>query len=170
MSGPDRGRTHARMLRVSTLALCLEAGVALAVLMTLGLSMEPEPEPAPGEDTTGAAIYVLVLPFVAVFGVLAAFAVSAVLILPVVLLGEDLGRRFGRDPLWWQLALAGLAGALLAPLAGVWGWIAGWVVLAVAALLTRPARQGYFVSLLLWGTLAMVGVWMVGGLVVYAQG
>ncbi|CAM5322455.1 hypothetical protein [Streptomyces narbonensis] len=165
-SGPDMGRTHARMLRVSTLALLLEAGVALAVLMTVGLSMEPEP----GDDTAGGALVLLALPFVAVFGVLVAFAVSAVLILPVVLLGEDLGRKSGRDPLWWQLALAGLAGALLAPLAGVRGWIVGWTVLAVAVLLTRPARQGYFVSLLLWGTLAVVSVFMVGGIVLYAQG
>ncbi|QES20559.1 hypothetical protein DEJ46_16715 [Streptomyces venezuelae] len=154
------------MLRVSTLALCLEAGVALAVLMTVGLSMEPEP----GDDTAGGALVLLALPFVAVFGVLAAFAVSAVLILPVVLLGEALGRKFGRDPLWWQLALAGLAGALLAPLGGVRGWIVGWAVLAVAVLLTRPTRQGYFVSLLLWGTLAVVSVFLVGGIVLYAQG
>ncbi|MFD0148382.1 hypothetical protein ACWGQ4_05420 [Streptomyces sp. NPDC055721] len=164
MSGPDMGRTHARMLRVSTLALLLEAGVGLAVLMTVGLSMEPEP----GEDTGGGALVLLALPFVAVFGVLAAFAVSAVLVLPVILLGEDLGRRFGAAPIWWQLSLAGLAGALLAPLAGVRGWIVGWTVLAVAALLTRRARQGYFVSLLLWGTLAVVSVWMVGGIFLYA--
>ncbi|MFC9705161.1 hypothetical protein ACFTWD_31210 [Streptomyces sp. NPDC056943] len=164
MSGPDMGRTHARMLRVSTLALLLEAGVGLAVLMTVGLSMEPEP----GDDTGGGALVLLGLPFVAVFGVLAAFAVSAVLVLPVILLGEDLGRRFGAAPVWWQLSLAGLAGALLAPLAGVRGWIAGWTVLAVAALLTRRAKQGYFVSLLLWGTLAVVSVFMVGGIVLYA--
>ncbi|MFE7580543.1 hypothetical protein ACFU5Y_03130 [Streptomyces gardneri] len=50
------------------------------------------------------------------------------------------------------------------------GWIAGWTVLAVAALLTRRARQGFFVSLLLWGTLAVVSVFMVGGMVLYAQG
>ncbi|MFE2555089.1 hypothetical protein ACFXGT_03500 [Streptomyces sp. NPDC059352] len=40
---------------------------------------------------------------------------------------------------------------------------------AVAALLTRRARQGYFVSLLLWGTLAVVSVFMVGGIVLYAD-
>lgn len=159
------GRTNARMLRVSTLALLLEAGAALAVLMTVGLSTEPEP----GDDVGGSALLLLLLPFIAVFGVLAAFAVSAVLVLPVVLLGEDLGRKFGGGPVWWQLSLAGLAGALLAPLAGVRGWVVGWTVLAVAALLTRRARQGYFVSLLLWGTLAVVSVFMVGGIVLYAD-
>ncbi|MFD3662202.1 hypothetical protein ACFWVF_16615 [Streptomyces sp. NPDC058659] len=165
MSGPELGRTYARMLRVSTLALLLEAGVGLAVLMTVGLSMEPDP----GEDTAGGGLFLLALPFIAVFGVLAAFAVSAVLVLPVVLLGEDLGRKFGGRPAWWQLGLSALAGAILAPLAGVWGWLVGWAFLAAAALLTRPARQGYFVSLLLWGTLAMVSVFMVGGIVLYVN-
>ncbi|MEU7291995.1 hypothetical protein AB0A76_02130 [Streptomyces exfoliatus] len=166
MSGPDMGRTHARMLRVSTLALCLEAGAGLAVLMTIGgLATEPEP----GQDTGGGALFLLGLPFLAVFGVLAAFAVSALLVLPVVLLGEDLGRKFGGRPVCWQLGLSALAGALLAPLAGVWGWLVGWAVLAVAALLTRPARQGYFVSLLLWGSLAVVSVFMVGGIALYAE-
>ncbi|MGW6394471.1 hypothetical protein ACWFR1_29110 [Streptomyces sp. NPDC055103] len=164
MSGPDMGRTDARMLRVSTLALCLEAGVGVAVLMTVG-SLATEPEP--GEDTMGSLVFLLP-PFLAVFGVLAAFAVSAVLVLPVVFLGEDLGRTFGGRPVWWQLGLSSLAGALLAPLAGVWGWLVGWAVLAVAAVLTRPARQGYFVSLLVWGSLAVVSAFMAGGSVLYA--
>ncbi|WP_329621845.1 hypothetical protein OG357_16365 [Streptomyces sp. NBC_01255] len=164
MSGPDTGRTNARMLRVSTLALCLEAGVALAVLMTVGLSRTAETG-----YTYEGGLFLLALPLVSTFGVLAAFAVSAVLVLPVVLLGEDLGRRFGGRPVWWQLGLSALAGALLAPLAGVWGWLVGWAFLAVAALLTRPARQGYFVSLLLWGTLAVVSVFMVGGIALYME-
>ncbi|MFF9849674.1 hypothetical protein [Streptomyces litmocidini] len=164
MSDRTEGRTTARMLRVSTLALCLEAGVALAALMTVGLSG------AQGEgDDSGGGLLILVLPFFTLFGILGAFAVSAVLVLPVVLLGEDLGRRFGGRPLWWQLAGAALAGTLLAPVAGAWGWLAGAVVLAVAALLTRPARRGYFVALLLWGTLAVVSAFLLGGVVLYVQ-
>ncbi|MFB7453303.1 hypothetical protein [Streptomyces sp. NPDC056194] len=158
MSGPDMGRTTARMLRVSTLALCLEAGVALAGVMTVGLSMPPEP----GEDTGGGGLFLVLLPFLAVASVLAAFAASAALVLPVVLLGENLGRRFGGRPAWWQLSLAALAGALLAPVAGAWGWLVGGAVLAVAALLTRPARRGYFVRLLLWGTVAVVTAFLAG--------
>ncbi|MFI6420113.1 hypothetical protein ACIBG6_22275 [Streptomyces sp. NPDC050842] len=165
MSGPELGRTYARMMRVSTLALLLEAGVALAVLMTVGLSMEPESP----DDVGGSPLLLLYLPFLAVFGVLGAAAVSAVLVLPGVLLGEDLGRRFGAAPVWWQLSLAGLAGALLAPLAGVRGWVVAWAFLAVAVLLTRRARQGYFVSLLVWGSLAVVSVFMAGGIALYAQ-
>ncbi|MEV6200189.1 hypothetical protein AB0M64_09460 [Streptomyces sp. NPDC051771] len=88
----------------------------------------------------------------------------------MVLLGEDLGRKAGGDPLRWQLALAALGGALLAPLAGGWGWLAGGTALAVAALLTRHARRGYFVGLLLWGTLAVVSAFLAGGIVLYAQG
>ncbi|MET8967949.1 hypothetical protein [Streptomyces hydrogenans] len=164
MSGRTEGRTTARMLRVSTLALCLEAGVALAALMTVGLSGEPRE----GDDS-GGGLLLIGLPFLAVFGILAAFTVSALLVLPVVLLGEDLGRRCGGRPLWWQLGAAALAGTLLAPLAGVRGWLTAALVLAVAALLTRPARRGYFVGLLLWGTLAVVSAFLLGGVVLYVQ-
>ncbi|MEU2504129.1 hypothetical protein ABZ621_05375 [Streptomyces sp. NPDC007863] len=167
MSGRAEGRTVARMLRVSTLALCLEAGVALAALMTVGLGREPAQG---GEDGAGGGLVLMALPFLAVFGVLAAFAVSAVLVVPVVLLGEDLGRKAGGGPLRWQLALAALGGALLAPLGGGWGWLAGGTALAVAALLTRHARRGYFVGLLLWGTLAVVSAFLAGGIVLYVQG
>ncbi|MFI1654066.1 hypothetical protein ACH4ZU_03875 [Streptomyces sp. NPDC020472] len=166
MSGPEDGRGFARMLRVSTLALCLEAGVALAVLMTIGLSTEPDP----GEDTGGGAMFVVALPFLAVVGVLVAFAVSAVLVLPVVLLGEDLGRRVGGRPVWWQLSLAALAGGLLAPLSGGWGWLAGGTALSVAALLARRARRGHFVGLLLWGTGAVLTAFLAGGAVLSATG
>ncbi|QES07696.1 hypothetical protein DEJ44_20210 [Streptomyces venezuelae] len=159
----DEGRTFARMLRASTLALLLEAGVALLVLLVAG----PFGEPPPDADTMGGGMYILALPFMAVFAVGLAFAVSAVLVLPVVLLGEDLGRKFGAAPVWWQLSLAGVAGALLAPLAGVAGWVVGWAVLAVAALLTRPARRGYFVSLLVGGSLAVVTVFTAGGVALY---
>ncbi|MER7946402.1 hypothetical protein ABTY59_03290 [Streptomyces sp. NPDC096079] len=158
MSGPDDGRGIARMLRVSTLALCLEAGVALAALMTIGLSQEPDP----GEDTAGPATYVLALPFLVVALVLVALAVSAVLVVPVVLLGEDLGRRSAGRPVWWQLLLAVLAGGLLAPLAGGWGWLVGGTALAVAVLLARRARRGHFVSLLLWGTAAVLTAFLTG--------
>ncbi|MEU0399057.1 hypothetical protein ABZ318_02220 [Streptomyces sp. NPDC006197] len=40
---------------------------------------------------------------------------------------------------------------------------------AVAALLTRPARRGYFVALLLWGTLAVVSAFLLGGVVLSVQ-
>ncbi|MGW8766514.1 hypothetical protein ACWGN5_28905 [Streptomyces sp. NPDC055815] len=147
------------MLRVSTLALCLEAGVGLAALMTVGLSMEPDP----GEDTGGGGLFLIALPFVAVAWVLVAIAASALLVVPVVLLGEDLGRRVGGRPLWWQLSLAAVAGTLLAPLGGVWGWAVAGAGLAVAAVLTRAARRGSFVRLLLWGTLAVLTAFLVGG-------
>ncbi|WP_159043127.1 MULTISPECIES: hypothetical protein [unclassified Streptomyces] len=163
MSGPDTGRTHARMLRVSTLALLLEGGVAMAVGTVTGRDGEPEPW-----EYGGGGLFLATLPCVTVFWFLAAVVVSAALVLPVVLLGEDLGRRLGGRPLWWHLALAALAGALAAPYAGVRGWLVAWAALSVAALLTRPARQGWFVALLVWGALAVVAVFMTGGIFLYA--
>ncbi|MET9930922.1 MULTISPECIES: hypothetical protein [unclassified Streptomyces] len=165
MSGPDTGRTHARMLRVSTLALLLEGGVALAVGVVTGRSGEPE-----AWEYDGGGLFLPSLPLVTVLWALAALAVSALLVLPVVLLGEDLGRRFGGRPLWWHLALSALAGALLAPFAGLRGWLVAWAALSVAALLTRPARQGWFVSLLVWGALAVVSVFMAGGILLHVTG
>ncbi|MFJ3780392.1 hypothetical protein [Streptomyces sp. NPDC090093] len=163
MSGPDTGRTHARMLRVSTPALLLEGGLALAVGVVTGRDGEPE-----AREYAGGGLFLAALPRAVVFWFLAAVVASAALVLPVVLLGEDLGRRLGGRPLWWHLALAALAGALLAPFAGVRGWLVAWAALAGAALFTRPARQGHFVSLLVWGALAVVAVFMAGGILLYA--
>ncbi|MFB7518136.1 hypothetical protein [Streptomyces sp. NPDC056144] len=158
------GRTHARMLRVSTLAVCLEAGVGLAALMTVGLSQEPQGE------SGGSGLFLMALPVVAVLGVLVAFAISAVLVMPITLLGEDIARRRrSGGPALWQLGLSAVTGLLLAPLTGLWGWLAGTATLFVAALLTARAKQGYFVDLLLWGTLAVVGAFTAGGAILYVQ-
>ncbi|MEU5215410.1 hypothetical protein AB0G79_04310 [Streptomyces sp. NPDC020807] len=165
MSGPERGRTHARMLRVSTLALCLEGGVGLAALMTVGLSGET---PAPGDEGY-EPLGLLLLPFAAVLGVLLAFAVSAVLVMPVALLGGDLARRYGGGPGRWQLGLSAVAGMLLQPLGGLWGWLAGTVALFVAALFASRAKQGHFVALLLWGTVAVVAAFTAGAAILYVQ-
>ncbi|WP_159026493.1 hypothetical protein [Streptomyces vietnamensis] len=162
MSGPDTGRTHVRMLWASILALFLEAALAVVLGVIFGDTRQPEP----GEERV-SALSLLVLPFLPVLALLPAAAVSAVIVLPTVLLGEDLARRAGGRPLWWHLLLSAAAGALLLPLAGGWGWALGAVCVAVAALLARPARKGYFVSLLLWGTAAVLTVLMLGGAGLY---
>ncbi|MGJ7420167.1 hypothetical protein AB9128_30435 [Streptomyces cinereoruber] len=137
MSGPDTGRTHARMPRVSTPALLLEGGLALAVGVVTGRDGEPE-----AREYAGGGLFLAALPCAVVFWFLAAVVASAALVLPVVLLGEDLGRRLGARPLWWHLALAALAGALLAPFAGVRGWLVAWAALAGAALLRDGVTSG----------------------------
>ncbi len=147
------------MLRVSTLVLLLEAALALVLGMVFGEAGQPEP----GEERV-SALTLLALPLVSLLALLAAAGVSAAIVLPTVLLGEDLARRTGSRALWWQLLLSTAAGALLLPLAGWEGWLVGAVCVAVAALLTRPARKGYFVGLLLWGTVAVLTVSMLGGI------
>ncbi|MEV7566262.1 hypothetical protein [Streptomyces tanashiensis] len=162
MSGPEGGRSFARMLRVSILALFLEAALAMVLGVVFGDAGQPEL----GEGGV-SALQLLALPFLPLMALLPAAAVSAVVVVPAVLLGESLARRAGGPPLGWQLFLSAAAGALLLPLAGWWGWAVAAVCLAVAAVLTRPARRGYFVSLLLWGTLAVLGVFMLGGIGLY---
>ncbi|MFD0373017.1 hypothetical protein [Streptomyces sp. NPDC059071] len=156
-------RSAARMLRVSMLVLFLEAALALVLGLVFGETREPEP----GEEWVGA-LTLLALPFLSVLALLAAAVVSAVLVLPAVLLGEDLARRIESRPLAWQLLLTTAAGALLWPLAGWRGWLVGALALAVAVVVTRRARRGFFVSVLLWGTLTVLTVFALGGVGLYA--
>ncbi|MFB8400081.1 hypothetical protein [Streptomyces sp. NPDC055912] len=160
MSERGEGRTHGRMLWVSVLVLFLEAALALVLGVVFGETRQPEP----GEERV-SAVTLFALPFLAPFALLPAAAVSAVLVLPVVLLGEDLTRWLGGRPTGWQLLLATAAGALLWPLAGGPGWLVATVCLAVAALVTRHARRGYFVALLVWGTVVVLTVFLLGSLV-----
>ncbi|WP_329281705.1 hypothetical protein [Streptomyces sp. NBC_00691] len=157
------GRTYGRMLWVSVLALLLEGAIALILLVVFGDAGQPEP----GEERL-SALTLLALPLLAVVGLIPTFAVSAVLVLPVVLLGEGLTRRLGGRPTGWQLLLSTAAGALSWPLAGGPGWLVATVCLAAAVLVTRHARRGSFVALLVWGTVAVLTVFLLGGAVVYA--
>ncbi|MER6097868.1 hypothetical protein ABT154_18810 [Streptomyces sp. NPDC001728] len=163
MSGPDDGRTHARMLWASVLALILQGALALALGVVFGETGQAEP----GEERV-SGLTLMFLPLLPLMALLPAAAVSAVIVLPTVLFGEDLARRFGGRPLGWQLLLSAVAGALVVPVTGWQGWLPTAACLAVTALLTRPARRGYFVSLLVWGALAVLTVFMLGGIGVYA--
>ncbi|WP_406061045.1 hypothetical protein OG462_25485 [Streptomyces sp. NBC_01077] len=163
MSKRDEGRTYSRMLWASVLALVLEGALALILLVVFGDAGQPEP----GEERL-SALTLLALPLLAVVGLVPAFAVSAALVLPIVLLGEALTRRVGGRPTGWQLLLSTAAGALLWPLAGGPGWLVATVCLAVAVLVTRHARRGYFVDLLVWGTVAVLTVFLLGGVGLHA--
>ncbi|MFF3840082.1 hypothetical protein [Streptomyces sp. NPDC001930] len=162
LSGRGEGRTYGRMLWASVLALALEGAVALILLVVFGDAGQPEP----GEERL-SALTLLALPLLTVVGLLPAFAVSAALVLPIVLLGEALTRRLGGRPTGWQLLLSTAAGALLWPLAGGPGWLVATVCLAVAVLVTRHARRGYFVALLVWGTVAVLTVFLLGTVGLY---
>ncbi|MFI1715326.1 hypothetical protein [Streptomyces litmocidini] len=152
MSGPDTGRTTARMMRISILTLFLEAALALVLGMLLGDTRQPEP----GEERV-SALTLMVLPFTPLLALLPAAAVSAVVVLPTVLLGEHLARRAGGRALWWQLLLSTAVGVVLLPTAAGWvGWVVGAVCVATAVVLAARARRGHFVRLLLWGTLTIL--------------
>ncbi|MFD5327136.1 hypothetical protein [Streptomyces sp. NPDC127092] len=156
-------RSAARMLRVSMLVLFLEGALALVLGLVFGETGKPEP----GEERV-SALTLLALPLLSLLALLAAAVVSAVLVLPAVLLGEDLARRVAGRPIAWQLLLTTAAGALMWPLAAWRGWLVGALALAVAATVARHARRGFFVSVLLWGTLAVLTVFTLGGIGLYA--
>ncbi|MFF5975608.1 hypothetical protein ACFY7C_29275 [Streptomyces sp. NPDC012769] len=153
------GRTFRRMLMVSMLVLFLEAALALVLGLVFGESREPEP----GEESVSAWTLVF-MPFLVMFALIATTVASAAVVVPSVLLGEVAGRRAGGPVLGWQLLLAGVGGALLWPIGGWRAWLAAWVCLGVAALVARYARQGYFVMVLVWGTLAVLAVFGLCGL------
>lgn len=152
----DDGRTFWRMLRVSVLVLFLEAALALVLGMVFGETREPEP----GEEAV-SALTVVLFPVFLVLALLAAATVSAAVVAPSVVLGEAAGRRVGGPPLAWQLLLTGVGSLLLLPLAGWRCWLVVWACLGVAAVVARHAREGCFVKVLVWGTLAVLAV---GGL------
>lgn len=169
MSGPEagpaedpgkvhgEGRTTLRMLWASMLALALEAALALLLLALFGDAGQPEP----GEERV-SALTLVALPFLMVLALIPAVVVSAFLVLPAVLLGERLTRRLGGRATGWQLLLSTAAGALAWPLFRGPGWLVGTVCLAVAVLVTRHARRGYFVGLLVWGTVVVLTVYLLG--------
>ncbi|MFH9722974.1 hypothetical protein ACH4M4_08395 [Streptomyces sp. NPDC017254] len=165
MSGPaaglaevrGEGRTTLRMLWASMLALTLEAALALLLLALFGDPGQPEP----GEERV-SALTLLALPFLMALTLIPAAAVSAFLVLPVVLLGEGLTRRLGGRATGWQLLLSTAVGALARPLFGGPGWLMGTVCLAVAVLVTRHARRGCSVGLLVWGTVLLLTVYLLG--------
>ncbi|MFJ4905592.1 hypothetical protein ACIQCR_16055 [Streptomyces sp. NPDC093249] len=155
MSGPAGGRTPARMVRVSVLALFLRGALFMVLKVVLGDAGQP------AEDgSLLGPLQLFGLPFVTLLGLLAAVVVSAVVVLPAVPGGEGLARKVGGCPIGWRLTLAG---ALLVPFAGWWAWPVGAAVLAVTVVLTRPARRGWFVRPLYWGTLAVLVTPVLGG-------
>ncbi|MEV6326273.1 hypothetical protein [Streptomyces sp. NPDC051909] len=171
MRSEQEDRTFWRMLRVSMLVLFLEAALALVLGVVFGETREPEP----GEEGISAWSFVF-FPFFTVFALLATAAVSAAVVAPSVLLGEAAGRRaggraggqVGGRPLGWQLLLTGVACVLLWPFAGWRGWLVAWACLGVATAVARHARRGYFVRVLVWGTLVILAVFGLGGIGLWA--
>ncbi|MFD6534276.1 hypothetical protein [Streptomyces sp. NPDC060184] len=161
-------RSFDDMHSVSLLVVTLEAVAALILFVVHGRSQE-----APSAQSLGLGV-IFLLPFLVLTGAFAGAVLSLVLVIPTVRLSEVLGRRFGggREAWWWVpvvvaavLAPLGVVAAVtgyLGPVEALMAWCAATVLLTVAGLVTRVAREGLCGPIALWGTLAVMCVGLLG--------
>ncbi|MFG3406940.1 hypothetical protein [Streptomyces sp. NPDC048142] len=157
-------------LLLSILALHLEAALALVVSVVYGVTQE-----SPNTGVGGSALFVLLLPVLAVFTTVAAAALSVALVFPTAWLSDVLGRRFGGREVWWwvlpvaaavSLVLVGVVVALSGgaePAAAALGWLLTTAALTVPALCWRSRRTRIFGPVTLWGLVAVVLTAVLGG-------
>ncbi|MGW0856505.1 hypothetical protein [Streptomyces sp. NPDC002690] len=145
-------RHYRRMVRVSLLVLFLE----VPVLIVLNVLRDPGPE-AINRVVVGLIVF---FPFDVLLGAFPGALLTYFVVLPAVGLSEVLGRRFGGREEWWVPVLPATVLAplgVLAALTGIVAPLAAWgvwvVLLTVAALFARIAREGLLVDIALWGTL-----------------
>ncbi len=167
---PGKERLFGLSLLLSILALLLEATLALVVSVVYDVTQE-----SPNAGGGGSAMFIFLLPVIAVFATVVAGALSVGLVFPTAWLSDALGRRFGGREVWWWVpvvagavslvlvgavvALAGGAGAGAAAL----GWFLTTAALTVPALLWRSRRERVFGPVALWGVAAVVLTAVLGG-------
>ncbi|MFE6913219.1 hypothetical protein [Streptomyces rubiginosohelvolus] len=167
---PEKKRLFGLSLLLSILVLLLEATVALVVSIVYGVTQE-----SPNTGLGGSAMFIFLLPVLAVFATAIAGALSVGLVFPTAWLSGVLGRRFGGREVWWWVpvvagavslvivatvvALAGGAGAGAVAL----GWFLTTAALTVPALLWRSRRERIFTPVILWGVAAVVLTAVLGG-------
>ncbi|MFF3528657.1 hypothetical protein ACFYX5_18505 [Streptomyces rubiginosohelvolus] len=167
---PEKKRLFGLSLLLSILVLLLEATVALVVSIVYGVTQE-----SPNTGLGGSAMFIFLLPVLAVFATAIAGALSVGLVFPTVWLSGVLGRRFGgREVWWWVPVVAGgvslVVVAVVIALAGgaragavTLGWFLTTAALTVPALLWRSRRERIFKPVALWGAAAVVLTAVLGG-------
>ncbi|MGW4835542.1 hypothetical protein [Streptomyces globisporus] len=167
---PEKKRLFGLSLLLSILVLLLEAMVALVVSLVYDVTQE-----SPNAGGGGSAMFIFLLPVLAVFATAIAGALSVGLVFPTTWLSGVLGRRFGGREVWWWVpvvagavslvivaavvALAGGAGAGAVTL----GWFLTTAALTAPALLWRSRRRRIFKPVILWGVAAVVLTAVLGG-------
>jgi hypothetical protein len=166
----EKKRLFGLSLLLSILVLHLEAAIALVVSIVYGVTRE-----SPNTGVGGSALFVLLLPVIAVFTTTVTAALSLALVFPTAWLSEVLGRRFGGREVWWWVPVA--AGAVSLVLVGVVvalpggagpaaiapGWLLTTAALTVPALCWRSRRKRIFGPVTLWGLVAVVLTAVLGG-------
>ncbi|MFI8321612.1 hypothetical protein [Streptomyces sp. NPDC085529] len=155
-----------RILMVATGMLMLELTLVVVVLTAFEATRDPR----------GYAFELSFLPLLAPFAALFGGAAALVLVVPTLVLAGSLGRRFagGSEAWWWVVAAAvviAAGGSLMAGLyvlrsvpAALAAWPALTAGIVPAALVARSSRRWLLRGIALWGTLAVVGTALLGGL------
>lgn len=165
----EKKRLFGLSLLLSILVLHLEAAIALVVSIVYDVTRE-----SPNTGVGGSAMFVLLLPVIAVFTTVVTAALSLTLVFPTAWLSDALGRRFGgREVWWWVPVVAGTVSLVLVgvvvlsggaePAAVAPGWLLTTAALTVPALCWRSRRKRIFGPVMLWGLAAVVLTAVLGG-------
>ncbi|MFB0631581.1 hypothetical protein [Streptomyces sp. AB3(2024)] len=162
----DQERSYGRVLVVSVLVGCLEAALALVVVL-LYVRTQPPPDTPVDRSALAAGL----LSFSAVIGVIA-FLLSVVFVLPAVGLADLIGRRIGGREAWWVPAVVA---ALVAPPVAAFAtydhveersalvfWAVATAALSLGALVARIRRRGLVGQVALWGSAVVAGTGLLG--------
>ncbi|MFF8961594.1 hypothetical protein ACF1BK_02370 [Streptomyces globisporus] len=125
---PEKKRLFGLSLLLSILVLLLEATVALVVSLVYDVTQE-----SPNAGGGGSAMFIFLLPVLAVFATAIAGALSVGLVFPTAWLSGVLGRRFGGRDMGWVPVAAGAVSLVI---------VAAVVALAGGAGAVPPAWAG----------------------------
>ncbi|MFF8387364.1 hypothetical protein ACF053_27500 [Streptomyces kanasensis] len=173
------------VMTASMSVMAVEAVIGMIAAVVWGQVQE---NPGLPYNAMGIFLLVVMAPLVAAVGAALGALLSLGGVVPLLAAAAWLGRRFsGREAWWWVpvLAAAGTAPPVLAvavlaevgPLAGLGGWLAATVALALAALVARrlllPDRPwlsggNMLGSVVVYGTLAIVVTGALAGIGLYA--
>lgn len=160
--------------------LMVATGVLMVELALLGVVSALYGATQRSVVTGGYGATVMMLPLVALPATLLVAVAALVLVVPTVLLAAELGRRFGGTsegepgPWWWipvSAAPVAVAGVLFllrgmpSPRAALVAWAALVVLIVPAALVARLRRRWLLRGIALWGSVGVLGLAVVGGLV-----
>ncbi|MEU8777009.1 hypothetical protein [Streptomyces sp. NPDC048606] len=166
-------RSFGRILVVSTLVFCLEVALAAVIGVLYAMTRVPPHLNGVSVEVVPALVHLTWI------SALVGAALSLVVVLPAVALGDALGRLVGGAGSWaWVPASVGAVLAVPAAWA-LWSgsdrsgvttaWAVATAVLSVAALLGRPRREGLLALVAKRGAAVVVGIALLGAFALWTD-